>query len=182
MTTWMRKFALVFCSLSLIVLAGGCGMDHSPLAGGETTVAAKPIPPTGRTVSALFDASGGSFQVFESNGSGPKDNLLVEFVVPKNALNQPETITMTVNGETLSELAIEFQPGGLEFNTGAELTVRVGAGLVDVQQVESLQVYHRYEDGTVEESIVHVNEPNSHQQSVSIYVVIPGFSRYSMGP
>ena len=203
MTTWLRKFVLfLFFPLALIVVAGGCGMDHSPVASqDEATVTQAEdgrllltFSPTaaqragkiaqaqeGRTSSKLIGAAGDTLLVKDENGRGTKDNLRVVLKVPENALAADELITMTVYGETLSDLVVEFAPGGLEFLIPAKLKLILGSKLIDAPIDEAVHVRHIHDDGTTENArVIFFTEKDNGR--IRFKAEVPGFSRYSMGP
>ena len=139
----------------------------------------QPTPSSPRTVSAVCDASGGYLKVEDLGGKGPTDNLIVEFRVYRDALVEPVEITMTVTGNTLSELVVAFEPGGLEFLKDADLVVTIGNDLVDTE-AELLQVQHHYSDGTIETAQIKSLKMVG-KSRINMHVFVPGFSRYSLG-
>ena len=136
------------------------------------------IPEEGRSVWDLFTEDGGYLIVSETNGKGPKDNLIVEFEVPRGALDIPCPISMTVYGNTLSELVIAFWPGGLQFLEDAELIVTIGSELADIS-TDQLVVHHHYESGAVEEASI-TSLKNEGKARLTFVTAVPGFSRFSM--
>ena len=197
MATWMRKFALVTCSLTLIVLAVGCGVDRSPMAvsdetaapaaeriksGGlyasvETTVEAT-YTTDNRTATGLFGLEGGNLTVVDKNGKGKKDDIEVALMVPAGVLTDYMPIAMTVYGEDLNSLIVEFAPAGFVFNQAVDLRIDLGNDLAPNSDVNKITPYHTYADGSVEDmEIYHINRSF---YALSIYIKIPGFSRYSL--
>ena len=147
----MKRIHLFFALLTALALMVGCGMEPSPVASGEATLTPgedgrtfltftpqaadrvakiSAIPDEGRSVSALFDSDGGQLEVIEFNGSGSRDDLKIYFRVYAGALAEPVTINMTVYGNSLEELVVAFEPGGLEFLREAMLVAKIGADLV----------------------------------------------------
>ncbi len=124
----------------------------------------------------------GSAQLYlaDNNSSSTLyDNLQVNFVVPNGAVNERVLITMTVYGNYLSDLVIAFQPGGLVFNTPAELQLDMGGNLVNIDTAD-LAVLHEYADGTVEETTI--SSTKSYQGDIwfELDAIVPGFSRYGI--
>ena len=186
MATWMRRFVLTFCSLALIVLVGGCGMDQSPVASGAEEEGTA-LEPAGKKIkvkkgdkkkiSMRIGRQGGKL-VIKEDEEGNDDDLKVEFIVPKKALNEKVKITMKVHGETLDDLVIEFAPGGLVFEKPAKLKIYLGEERVSVP-LEMVEIVHHYADGSSEVVPVRIKEKKNKDV---IIIRIPGFSRYSMGP
>lgn len=153
------------------------------------------IPADGRSAEDWFDATGGTLVVHEANTPELTDDLLVRFWVPEGALEEgadptstnyatgdiadPDEvlITMAVFGNTLSELIVDFGPGGLLFDPNSWLSLSLGWDLVDIP-AEGLVVWHIHDDGMIEQAEVVVRQTDS---GIKIHVVVPGFSRYSMG-
>lgn len=132
-----------------------------------------------RTISGVIDAAGGRLTVRDMGPTNsPKDNLRAILEVPAGALDAPVEITMTLIGETLSELTVAFAPAGLVFLTPAELKVNVGNNLADLP-VTQIRVDHVYADGTVESDVL--TSVGNTGSTDSVYATVPGFSRYSMG-
>lgn len=121
---------------------------------------------------------GGIITVGHEFGPGASDDLVVDFVVPERALDEPTRIKVTLHGDRLENLAIEFAPAGLVFNTPAELWIKIGKGRVHSSDLEDLLILHQYEDGKVEEYGVEVDEE---EEKYWLLIKVPGFSRYSMG-
>lgn len=182
-----------------VLILPGCGTGHSPVAstdiqpqiieadgrsllsfgaaGAQRAAKIATIPTEGVTVSDLFGLTGGTIQVKDDNGNGPKDDLRVTFTVPDNALNLPTNITMTVYGNTLEDLVVEFQPSGLVFLQDAELDLRFGTDLVSTP-FNQIVVWHEYSDGTVVPATF--SKYNS-GNIIRLKIDIPGFSKYSSG-
>ena len=187
MSTWMRRFVLSFFALALVSFAAGCGANHSPVASSsdeENTIltpAAKKksedVSVNPRTVQKWIGSKGGILVMEETSGE-VRDNLIVDFIVPKGALEESHLITMTVHGDLLSELEVEFSPGGLEFLKDASLQVIIGYNRVDVD-TQTLKVLHMYDDGTVEDAYLEVVKENG-KLKLTIIAAVPGFSRYSL--
>jgi len=186
--------------LSLLVVVGlvsGCGVDQSPVAvsdEGAEPAAKKKQPPGQEKGSSTADLSAeearsvsewvkprGKTQLHieDLNAfSSADDNLYVNLVVPSRAVSKRVQVTMTVYGNYLSDLVIVFQPGGLVFDQDAELEVGMSAGLVDID-TETLQVWHEYEDGTVEKTTVTATK--TYQDGYFEFkAVVSGFSRYGL--
>ena len=201
MVSYLKRFAPAASALLLgLSLTTGCGVDHSPVAPDEAAMTRTPdgrvlltFAPqatqraaklaetsSDRTSSKLIGSAGDTLQVKDLNGRGTKDNLVVILKVPANALATDELITMTVHGETLSELVVEFAPAGLEFLTPAILKLRVGNKLVDTALEDILRIDHIHDDGTIERARVPFSAVKDNGR-VRIKVEVPGFSRYSMG-
>jgi len=191
--------ALTVLIMALAGLLAGCGMDHSPVAQDETTIASTPEGPMrlafspeaarraakiaqeGRSVSEVIGAEGGKLVVIDKHGPGKADNLRVRLKVLENTLVEPVPITMTVYGKYLSELVVAFEPGGLQFLEPARLRIRMGPELDDLSPGESeITLWHIYEDGTVEETEIRGQRVTQDGYRV-IRANIPGFSRYSPG-
>jgi hypothetical protein len=134
-----------------------------------------------RTVSQwfAFEDDQGGIKVIEQNGKGLQDNLSVTFTVPEQGVAEPVEITMTVIGQTLSELVVAFEPGGLVFLQEAQLTIEIGMDLVDVD-FAGLTVYHQYSDGTREETTLLNLQTKANGQVLQIQASVPGFSRYGL--
>jgi hypothetical protein len=210
---WLSRWGGIW--VAVVALLGGCAVDQAPLAPEEEAqVAASEnsrfllafspeaaqraakltaLPPDGRSVAELFDATGGTLEVSEANAPGLGDDLLVRFWVPEGALAEgvdPTSttsaiadpadgvqITMAVYGNALSELIVDFGPDGLLFDPNSWLSLALGWDLVDMP-TEKLVVWHIHDNGMIEqaEAIVY-----STDRGLKIHVVVPGFSRYSMG-
>lgn len=140
---------LILPLLALGVLTVGCAPETSPvasdpaagdgavylaLAPGGLRPVGKPaaIPAAGVSASRTFGPGrGGSIVVEDLGGRGVRDDLRVEFRVGPRDLTQTATITMTVYGNTLSDLILAFEPSGLVFAEPAEIRVTIGAQRVD---------------------------------------------------
>ena len=185
---------ILFIGLSLI----GCGGERSPMAQDQSSIpvvegrmvlsfspdAAQRAGKLaqegqGRQVNAVFASQGGSMEIFEDQGTPPKkDDLRSQFSVPEDGVTGPVEISMTVYGQSLSELLFQFTPSGLVFNSDAQLEILIGKDWVDLP-LDDLVAYHEHEDGTVEYAqIVMVEDWGAETR---ILISIPGFSRYSMG-
>jgi len=198
MKTLARPFALIFGILALIVLASGCGMDHSPTAVSDEVAEPAAKRPWMRNTCTMSASTAVDLSADEArsvsqwvkprnkaqliirdlNGLYSGDDLHVHFVVPNRAVNKRVQITMTVYGNYLSDLVIAFQPGGLVFNQDAELQVVMGPTLVDID-TETLQIWHEYEDGTVEKTTVTATKTYQNG-NFEFKVAVPGFSRYGL--
>ena len=197
-----------FAILALAALVAGCGVGPSPLASGSDEASAIQVPAAkggvGKskwtsdtststttesttladaevvdtwTVQAWIGSAGGSLYI-EDTAGGSREDLIVQLSVPRGALAEPHEITMTVRGYLLSELVVEFRPGGLEFLTDATLEIVLGLDRVDVD-TQTLTVEHVYDDGTVEEAqldALHL----SGKRKLTIIAYVPGFSRYGL--
>lgn len=193
-----RILRLALPLASLVLFSAGCSSDTSPTAAAVTQnedgrtfvsfssdalvhagkVAAIPFA-EGETVSELFTAKGGGKLGFaDDNRSGSGDDVGVTFRVSRKALDADVTIHMTVYGNTMSNLVVAFEPGGLIFREDAELEIQLGADLIDLD-TKSIVVHHTYNDGTVEEAVVYSSEYS--EKAFKIKVAVPGFSRYSLG-
>jgi len=186
--------------LAVVALLVGCGADYSPVAPDETAltqaadsrlllafspqasqrVAKLAQDPKARTSSELIGAKGGTVYIKDENGKGTKDNLVAILKVPADALVADELITMTVYGDKLSDLVVEFAPGGLEFLSPATLVLRLGLKLVDVSLHQAVQIKHIYHDGTVEDVEV-IFAAEKRDGRIRMKVKVPGFSRYALG-
>ena len=192
-------------------LLSGCGTDRSPVAYGDdpTTVAAESgqdlapaakIADFGDLLTKLRNAdwaaiadrvesasrtkkirrTGGILTVIEKldfQGSG----MLASLVVPRGALTETKTITMSVIGDDLSSLVVGFQPAGLVFNKPASLRILLGRDRVDlsVEEIRNLIGLHLYANGNVEQ--VDVRSMRLRREGVWLVIEVPGFSRYALG-
>ncbi len=202
---------LSFAVLVSWLFLGACGMENAPTAGpGEEAVlsqapdgrvllsfspqaaqrAAKlaAIPDAGKRVSKVFDQTGGQFAVRDL-AEEEKKSLSVTFSVPPLALAEPALITMTVYGNTLSELVIAFEPAGLDFSLPASLQIEIGRERVDLS-LDQLIAWHIHGDGSAEQariiSILRYNKDGKitdggKYEFAGIAVSVPGFSIYSLG-
>jgi len=184
--------------LVLMSLVLGCSTDSTPLASGELALAEDgrsylsfsaegqqragkiaAVPAEGVVVSDFIKADKGGWLKFQDkNQPGNDDDLKVELMVGANALESDVTITMTVYGNTLSDLVVAFDPGGLIFLEDALLEIWLGEYLVDIDP-DSIVVHHEYSDGTVEEAVIFSAEYSP--PAFKILVAVPGFSRYTLG-
>jgi len=140
------------------------------------------IPAEGRSVSKVFSTGKASIAIEETNGAGKYDNLKIGFHVPEGALTAPVEITMTVYGNTLEDLVVAFEPGGLTFLQEATLALWLGKDLVHTPLSE-IKAWHQYSDYTVEEAYPSQAYPfvRSSKTTVTIMIAVFGFSRYSTG-
>ena len=194
----IRNIMQVFVLLVAAAFLVSCGVDQAPVAPDATTGTPSPdsrmlvtfspdvTPPAakiattplkGRTVSGLFDAAGGTLEINEANGLRAQGDLRVLFTVPAKALSAPTKIAMTVYGNTLSDLVVAFEPGGLTFLQDAILEIWFGEQRVDVP-VEVISVWHEYSDGTVIEAQNYWSEWV--KKTYHVVVMVPGFSRYGL--
>jgi len=130
-----------------------------------------------RTATQTIGSSGGKLTVEDCSG-GKNSDILADFIVPKGALEQDAKITMTVHGEVLSEMVVEFGPAGLTFDPNARLELVLGLDLVDIDNA-TLQLWHIHGDGTVEEAAVEGIKVSG-KRKMTLIVDIPGFSRYGV--
>lgn len=150
------------------------------------------IPEEGVSISDWFGYAGGKFDIAEPNGHGHADDLEVGFWVPVGAVGGTNAadpfaptdtaadsvyITMTVYGNTLSTLIVEFEPDGFEFVIPALLGLRLGWDLVDMD-LDDLVVWHIHGDGTAEPAEIEIIKSD---RNATILVDVPGFSKYSGG-
>ena len=148
------------------------------------------IPAEGRTVSAVFTQVGGVLQLAEPNTAASTDDNEVLFQVMPNSLpivasdnfsstdaNTSVLITMTVYGNTLADMIIEFDPDGLTFDPVALLNLHLGHDLVNMA-LEEMVIWHIHDDGNVEEAFFTLRTDDI---NVYITIEVPGFSRYSPG-
>lgn len=134
-------------------------------------------PRTARSVTAPIGPDGGEL-IVEETGGRPQDNLLVCFTVPPGALTATESITMTVEGDLLSQIVVDFLRPGLTFTPWATLYLHLGGERVDVDPT-GLQAVHILADGTevvVDSRLYTTGNSNDWQ----IWVDVPGFSRYGL--
>ena len=194
------KRLLTSALLAAATLTIGCGTENTPMASSEPTFthtednrtfltfspqaqrrAAKisAIPAEGRTVSKIFDANHNGLEIFDANGTDHRlDDITVFFTVPDHALDHPVEITMTVYGNTLEEMVVEFQPGGLNFLHHATLGIFLGHNLVHTPH-DQLHAWHEHGDGSVEEANIFWLRITD--AKVKMKIAVPGFSRYSPG-
>ena len=194
--TTVARLLVVPTALSFLV---GCGSDHAAVSpesaslipsAGETAYlafspdalrrAAKVLGHNRKEVSSKFDKKGGELQILEENSHKDTDDLEVVLAIPKGGLFDKTTITMAVDGNTLEDLVVAFEPGGLEFHKPALLTLKVGTDLVGKHFKEKeIAVYHIAADGIVEEADVLAAKVVK-KRYVLVEVSIPGFSRYGL--
>ena len=198
----MKRLAILTSTLLAATLTIGCGTEyHSPVASnpeptftqaedGRTFITFSPqaqhraakvsaIPAQGRTVSKVFDANHNAFEIFDANGTDHRlDDITVFFTVPDHALDHPVEITMTVYGNTLEEMVVVFEPGGLTFLHHATLGVFMGHNLVHTPH-NQLKAWHEHGDGSVEEANIFWLKVTD--AKVKMKIAVPGFSRYSPG-
>ncbi|MFH1568421.1 MAG: hypothetical protein ABIL09_10540 [Gemmatimonadota bacterium] len=130
------------------------------------------------TASAKINSQGGVIEIVAPAEAEAAHRLAVTFTVPPLALRSATIISMAVYGQTLSELLVGFEPGGLVFLTDASLGLSVGAARVDVP-VADIIVLHIHDDGTVE--TVGFQAGWTNDSLYQIQVAVPGFSVYSLG-
>ena len=120
---------------------------------------------------------GGKIVVGHKTMNHGEFTLRAEFSVPAGALDKKVPITMTLVGDRLENLTIEFAPAGLTFDPSAVLTLKIGKKRAP-KYLEGLEIKHIYEDGTVVSARWHKEE---HRKGYRLDIGVPGFSRYSMG-
>lgn len=185
-------FFVTLC-LGTALFLGGCGAERSPMgsAAAEEPAAKKgkidpgkpaPEPVPELSVSQwVTPALGGALYIADKGDKEcAVDDMKAALAVDPFAVEEDVEITMKVSGETLSDLAVTFQPGGLKFAQPALLTVKLGSERV-TGEVHSLVVKHEYADGTVETAEISKIKTQKEGDITMISVVVPGFSRYSMG-
>ena len=128
-------------------------------------------------MSGWVGSAGGSLRVLDI-ADDPRNSLIAEFTVPAGALDETRRITMTVHGEALSELVVEFEPGGLRFARSADLRLRVGFNRVDLEE-EGVKVWHIFDDGSREEARVEAIRARL-RATLELFVEVTGFSRYGL--
>jgi hypothetical protein len=217
-----RSAALLVFSLFL----AACGVENAPTAGsgpvpldGQFLLTFSPdtaqrvaklaaIPEEGRSDSKVFDLTGGQITI-RDRAAKEKKRLITTLAVPPLAVAEPVLITMTVYGNTLSELVIAFAPEGLIFSLPASLQIEIGRKRVDLP-LDQLIAWHIHGDGSAEQArilSVHlcedgdpVDEEDGEEDesggdkgdkgdkddgvdcdSARILISVPGFSRYSLG-
>ena len=183
-----------------LFLASGCGVDHERVVQEEATVtqsaggtayltfspqaaqrAAKlaTIPAEGVTASRSFDDDGGTLVVEDNNGPAAGDDLKITFTISEEAaddlFDDNIQITMTVYGNTLSELVVAFTPGGLVFPIAVELKLELGSDLVDMS-LATLKAIHTYHGREEPARITVIGG----RVTTVIYISIPSFSRYGL--
>lgn len=192
----VQKSALLIWVLGVVVLASGCGKTLSPVAPQPATVdqggvsylpfspqaaqrAAKlaTLPSAGLTTSQIFSIWGDHFTLTDLNGPGVTDDLQVTFSVPSGGLTSPLLISMTVTGNTASDLVMAFTPSGLLFQGKAELKVTLGNDRLDIP-LQQITAYHAYDNGTVVDAKILSRTAGNGTSEICIEV--PGFSRYGM--
>ena len=96
------------------------------------------------TDSKLIGPEGGRLMVSYLGGRGGKDNVQVQFVVPRNALPAPEEISMTLEVDTqdMSYLKLTFTPSGLNFDIPALLKIRMGRDMAEGLGFQSMVGLH----------------------------------------
>ena len=194
MTTYIRRFGLIFCLLALVAFAAGCGVDQSPVASqdeavtlseapagllvfstGEPERAAKVAEGPKRTGIKMVGQWGGIVYVYDNGEEGGQDDVQALFVVPWKALDEKVEISVSLQGDVLSNLVVEFGPSGLEFKKPAYLWVKVGADKMDA---DGVRVMHISKDGSEE---ISTYLKKGRDGNYYIVLKVPGFSRYSMG-
>lgn len=202
------KWMLFLGLPALLVLAFGCGLDRAPVAQEEEELASAPeggvllaFSPqavrraakmagepvageeeeggslTQRTKVGIVGPAGGTLTVEDRSG-GRNSGIIANFTVPQGALDRDCKIVMTVHGEALSEMVVEFSPGGLEFYPDATLELVLGSERIDLD-IETLPLWHVHGDGTVEKANIRERRQGANGALVLI-VDIPGFSRYGV--
>ena len=137
------------------------------------------------TDSATIGPDGGMLMVSYRGGLGGKDNVRVQFTVPRNALAADAEISMTLELDTedLSDLTVVFAPAGLEFDIPAELKIRLGKEIAEDLGYQSIVGLHISEDpnsnGDLEEIVPLTIDPG--RRKIDVYLEVNGFSRYSLG-
>lgn len=186
--------------IAAATLTIGCGTENSPVASNEPTIthtedgrtlfsfspqatqqAAKTtaIPAEGRTISKVFDANHNGMEIFDNNGTDHQlDDIIVFFTIPDHALDHSVEISMTVYGNTLEDMVIAFEPGGLNFLHHATLGLHLGHNLVHTP-LDQLAAWHEHDDGSVEEADIFWLRVT--HAKVKMKIAVPGFSRYSPG-
>ena len=142
------------------------------------------IPPEGRSVIKLVKPSKSKRLKVRDEGDDDEDALKVVLAIDKHAVVEPVQVTMTVYGNTLSELVAAFEPGGLTFLAPAMLKIDLGGERIDIPYSE-ITAYHVQADGSVEEAgIVSVriwgDDDDDDIERIVIKVAVPGFSRYCL--
>ena len=133
-----------------------------------------------RIVSCLITPeAGGVLKVVDRHGGTEADDLSIGFKVPSGGVAEEVPITMEVYGNLLSELVVVFEPAGLVFINTAVLEVRLGYELVDMLP-EEFMVYHKYADGTVEETAILSLRSLGNDTFLRVQAEVPGFSRYGL--
>ena len=185
--------------LCVAFLVAGCGVDQSPMAATDESLAAPEIAQAsdgrafltfspeasrgagkiasageGVTASGLVGIYGGELQIEKQDDRGV---VVAIFAVPEGALTSPVEITMTVYGYTLEELVVAFDPGGLTFLQEAVLDLEIGNGLVSTP-LEDIRAWHEGDDGTVDEAnLISALERGN---KVKLAVGVPHFSSYGL--
>ena len=186
---------ILLLALLVAVAVAGCGVDSSPLASDEGMVlqpAAKKVKKdkkdpsntnqvdqTGmsekdkvmgeRRIIRNIPTKGGKITVQE-------DGLKITFRISKNALSETTPIEMTIKGETVSDLEIEFGPDKLVFEELCELKVNLSGWRVDADFAD-LNVKHIHANGKVDQVGI-VSFSIDDVGGVCLKVKVPGFSRY----
>ena len=200
MITRINRYSRLVLAAAGIWMLSGCGVDQSPTASapgatqpssGKTylSFAAGPGQQGLAKITSTADAptliatetitpSGGSVRVVDRGDGGNLDDLRALLAVPAGALNQDTAITMTLQGETLADIAIGFEPSGLVFNTPATLQLKVGNGVVDLP-LDTMVALVTEADGTTAQ--VPILELRQIEGATWIVIQVPGFSVYSLG-
>ena len=140
------------------------------------------IPPEGRSVTKLVTPSKSKKLTVTDKEEGKENALKVTLAIDENAVAEPVQVTMTVYGNTLNELVVAFEPGGLTFLAPATLKIDLGGERIDIPLSE-ITAYHAQADGSVEEAgIVSVRTwgDDDDIDRIVIKVAVPGFSRYCL--
>lgn len=174
---------MTFLALAMMPLLSGCGTDHSANSVDEATITQAPdgtayltfspqatqraaklatIPAEGLSNSKNIKPDKKAYlDVSDINTKNKDDILKVRLNVPKNGVASEVTVVMTVYGNTLSELIVAFEPGGLVFLIDAVLELELGPNRIDMP-LSDLEAYHTYDDGTeVPATIVSIDESGS---------------------
>lgn len=129
-----------------------------------------------RTINGTIGPAGGVLVITEDVGGAWEDDLIVTFIAPPGAVDEPADITMVVEGYYLSELAITFFPAGLVFVENATLVIQAGADRVDMRPHAAK---HTISDGTTTKLKIKPKEDKL--DGALITISLPGFSVYSLG-
>lgn len=130
-----------------------------------------------RAKTKTIGRKGGVIRVGHKTFNHGDYTLRAEFKVPKGALDERVPISMTLVGNTLEDLVVEFAPAGLVFKKGAILTLKVGKRRAPAN-LDGMEVLHIHEDGTVERARWKYDVK---ELGFVIDMGVPGFSKYSSG-
>jgi len=162
-----NKSILAVITVFAAIVAIGCGTGESP-----TSMATS--DPAGKitfSASELVGDQGGKLKT-EFNG------ISAILTVPAGALETEVLITMTLSGNMLSELEVEFGPEGQEFEIAASLELVLPNELVDMSTEEITAI--RVSDDGADQEIVDSSVVERGSKT-SVTISVPGFSRYSLG-